>query len=206
LKRPHRRHWERRYRDEQLAPLHADGCMTPTREARDLPTRRGAVAQSCTFPRESCCCSFSNYLLHEIPLNRTAVQVVAGDGCWRRLRFEAPRRRSGEPPDKSPDPTRMRILQQVVWLNWSSAHPGNWGILTSARTRQASSGRRPAGTLDHRRTPARTLPFDTMHRLFSLQGQATLVTGAGSASGIGIATARLLAEMGARARPSRPQR
>jgi 3-oxoacyl-[acyl-carrier protein] reductase len=37
-----------------------------------------------------------------------------------------------------------------------------------------------------------------MHKLFSLQGQAALVTGAGSASGIGFATARLLAEMGAR--------
>ncbi len=36
-----------------------------------------------------------------------------------------------------------------------------------------------------------------MHKLFSLQGQAALVTGAGSASGIGFATARLLAEMGA---------
>lgn len=36
-----------------------------------------------------------------------------------------------------------------------------------------------------------------MHRLFSLQGQAALVTGAGSASGIGFVTARLLAEMGA---------
>ena len=37
-----------------------------------------------------------------------------------------------------------------------------------------------------------------MHRLFSLDGQAALVTGAGSESGIGFATARLLAEMGAR--------
>jgi len=37
-----------------------------------------------------------------------------------------------------------------------------------------------------------------MHKLFSLQGQTALVTGAGSASGIGFATARLLAEMGAR--------
>jgi 3-oxoacyl-[acyl-carrier protein] reductase len=36
-----------------------------------------------------------------------------------------------------------------------------------------------------------------MHKLFSLQGQVALVTGAGSASGIGFATARLLAEMGA---------
>jgi 3-oxoacyl-[acyl-carrier protein] reductase len=36
-----------------------------------------------------------------------------------------------------------------------------------------------------------------MHKLFSLQGQAALVTGAGSTSGIGFATARLLAEMGA---------
>lgn len=38
----------------------------------------------------------------------------------------------------------------------------------------------------------------SMHKLFSLQGQAALVTGAGSAAGIGFATARLLAEMGAR--------
>jgi 3-oxoacyl-[acyl-carrier protein] reductase len=37
-----------------------------------------------------------------------------------------------------------------------------------------------------------------MHPLFSLQGQAALVTGAGSAAGIGFATARLLAELGAR--------
>ena len=37
-----------------------------------------------------------------------------------------------------------------------------------------------------------------MHRLFSLDGQAALVTGAGSHAGIGFATARLLAEMGAR--------
>ena len=37
-----------------------------------------------------------------------------------------------------------------------------------------------------------------MHRLFSLKGQAALVTGAGSDAGIGFATARLLAEMGAR--------
>ncbi len=44
----------------------------------------------------------------------------------------------------------------------------------------------------------RHLPFNPMHRLFSLTGQAALVTGAGSASGIGFATARLLAEMGAR--------
>jgi 3-oxoacyl-[acyl-carrier protein] reductase len=36
-----------------------------------------------------------------------------------------------------------------------------------------------------------------MHPLFSLQGQAALVTGAGSAEGIGYATAKLLAEMGA---------
>lgn len=37
-----------------------------------------------------------------------------------------------------------------------------------------------------------------MHKLFSLAGQTALVTGAGSESGIGFATARLLAEMGAR--------
>lgn len=36
-----------------------------------------------------------------------------------------------------------------------------------------------------------------MHPLFSLQGQAALVTGAGSPTGIGFAAARLLAEMGA---------
>jgi 3-oxoacyl-[acyl-carrier protein] reductase len=36
-----------------------------------------------------------------------------------------------------------------------------------------------------------------MHPLFSLAGQVALVTGAGSAGGIGIAAARLLAEMGA---------
>ncbi len=45
---------------------------------------------------------------------------------------------------------------------------------------------------------SRRLPFNPMHRLFSLAGQAALVTGAGSESGIGFATARLLAEMGAR--------
>jgi NAD(P)-dependent dehydrogenase (short-subunit alcohol dehydrogenase family) len=37
-----------------------------------------------------------------------------------------------------------------------------------------------------------------MHKLFSLQGHAALVTRAGSEHGIGFATARLLAEMGAR--------
>lgn len=37
-----------------------------------------------------------------------------------------------------------------------------------------------------------------MHPLFSLQGQVALVTGAGSAQGIGFATAKLLAELGAR--------
>jgi 3-oxoacyl-[acyl-carrier protein] reductase len=37
-----------------------------------------------------------------------------------------------------------------------------------------------------------------MHKLYSLQGQAALVTGAGSEGGIGFTTARLLAEMGAR--------
>jgi 3-oxoacyl-[acyl-carrier protein] reductase len=37
-----------------------------------------------------------------------------------------------------------------------------------------------------------------MHRLFTLEGHAALVTGAGSPDGIGFATARLLAEMGAR--------
>jgi len=36
-----------------------------------------------------------------------------------------------------------------------------------------------------------------MHPLFSLSGQVALVTGAGSAEGIGFATARLLAELGA---------
>jgi 3-oxoacyl-[acyl-carrier protein] reductase len=36
-----------------------------------------------------------------------------------------------------------------------------------------------------------------MHPLFSLQGQTALVTGAGSAEGIGFAAAKLLAEMGA---------
>ncbi len=36
-----------------------------------------------------------------------------------------------------------------------------------------------------------------MHPLFSLQGQTALVTGAGSAQGIGFASAKLLAEMGA---------
>ena len=36
-----------------------------------------------------------------------------------------------------------------------------------------------------------------MHPLFSLNGQSALVTGAGSAQGIGFATAKLLAEMGA---------
>jgi 3-oxoacyl-[acyl-carrier protein] reductase len=36
-----------------------------------------------------------------------------------------------------------------------------------------------------------------MHPLFSLQGQTALVTGAGSAQGIGYAAAKLLAEMGA---------
>ena len=37
-----------------------------------------------------------------------------------------------------------------------------------------------------------------MHALFSLQGQVALVTGAGSAEGIGFACARLLAELGAK--------
>ena len=37
-----------------------------------------------------------------------------------------------------------------------------------------------------------------MHPLFSLEGQVALVTGAGSAQGIGFASARLLAELGAR--------
>jgi len=36
-----------------------------------------------------------------------------------------------------------------------------------------------------------------MHPLFSLKGQSALVTGAGSAEGIGFASAKLLAEMGA---------
>ena len=36
-----------------------------------------------------------------------------------------------------------------------------------------------------------------MHPLFSLEGQSALITGAGSAEGIGFAAARLLAEMGA---------
>jgi 3-oxoacyl-[acyl-carrier protein] reductase len=36
-----------------------------------------------------------------------------------------------------------------------------------------------------------------MHPLFSIQGQVALITGAGSAEGIGFATAKLLAEMGA---------
>ena len=36
-----------------------------------------------------------------------------------------------------------------------------------------------------------------MHPLFSLEGQKALVTGAGSAAGIGFAAAKLLAEMGA---------
>lgn len=36
-----------------------------------------------------------------------------------------------------------------------------------------------------------------MHRLFDLQGQVALITGAGSPNGIGFATARMLAEMGA---------
>jgi 3-oxoacyl-[acyl-carrier protein] reductase len=35
-----------------------------------------------------------------------------------------------------------------------------------------------------------------MHPIFSLNGQAALITGAGSAPGIGFASARLLAEMG----------
>lgn len=37
-----------------------------------------------------------------------------------------------------------------------------------------------------------------MHALFNLQGQVALITGAGSAEGIGFACARLLAELGAR--------
>ncbi len=37
-----------------------------------------------------------------------------------------------------------------------------------------------------------------MHPLFSLEGQVALVTGAGSLQGIGFATAKLLAEMGAK--------
>ena len=47
------------------------------------------------------------------------------------------------------------------------------------------------------------LPFEprrphTAHPLFSLHGQVALVTGAGAEQGIGLATARLLAELGAR--------
>jgi 3-oxoacyl-[acyl-carrier protein] reductase len=38
---------------------------------------------------------------------------------------------------------------------------------------------------------------DSMHSLFSLNGQAALITGAGSAAGIGFTAAKLLAEMGA---------